>query len=110
MHRGLPETSSILHIRSVLGKTIRTTPSYFTRIKTVKHPELRDTITEVLVTFQEAEEVWRAGSDIYLYYRRVEYQWLVAVARHLNGDGFLITAYRTSKKKRKGKNIWRKNM
>lgn len=109
MHSGLSEPKGILHVRSVLGKIIRTTPAYFERIQTVKHPELRDPVTTVLTTFEEAEEVWRAGSDIYLYYRRVQRQWLVAVARHLNGDGFLITAYRTSKKKRKGKSIWRRN-
>ena len=102
----LARPQPIFEVKSVLGKTIRTNQPYFERILTVKHPELIDTIKEVLHVFVDPVEVWHGGQDIYLYYHKVNHHHLVAVARHLNGDGFLITAYRTSKKKRKGIKVW----
>lgn len=108
MSSNLPDSKNILEIRSALGKQIRTTSAYFERILTVKHPELNEPLKEVLNTFATPDEVRHGGQDIYLYYRRSGQRWLVAVARHLNGDGFLITAYKTSKKKRKGIIVWQK--
>jgi hypothetical protein len=37
----------------------------------------------------------RRDPRVLLFYRREDPYWLVADARRLNGDGFLITAYRT---------------
>lgn len=108
MPNGLEAQQPRYTVRSVLGKKIRTTPAYLQRIRTIKHPELTDNLEEIFKTLAEAEEVRRSEPDIYLYYRRVEHQWLVAVARHLNGDGFLVTVYRTSKIKRKGTRIWQR--
>jgi len=63
-----------------------------------------------LLTFQEADEVRKdeAQDDVYIYYHRVNKHWICSVARHLNGDGFLVTAYLTSKSKKKGKLVWQK--
>lgn len=106
MANALPSGTGFMSVRSILGREIRTTAAYFDRIRTIKHPELRDSIRAVLQTFEQPVEVWDVGNDIHLYYQRVGNQWLVAAARHLNGDGFLVTAYRTSKPKRKGIKIW----
>nr|WP_317108797.1 hypothetical protein [Chroococcidiopsis sp. SAG 2025] len=43
-----------------------------------------------------------------MFYRvRREERWVVAVARRLNGDGFLITAYQTNAIK-EGETVWLK--
>lgn len=104
----LPESKNMIEVRSALGKIIRTTEEYYRRICTVKHPELHEPIEEVLKTFTHPTEIRFAEQDIFLYYRRLNQHALVAVARHLNGDGFLVTAYKTTKKKRKGKFVWPK--
>ncbi len=45
-------------------------------------------------------------SDVFLFYlQRRERRWVVAVARKLNGDGFLITAYQTDAIK-EGRQLW----
>jgi hypothetical protein len=45
---------------------------------------------------------------VLLFYRqRQEKRWVVAVARRLNGDGFLITAYQTDGIK-EGEMLWLK--
>jgi len=48
----------------------------------------------------------REKRDVYLYYRLINRFTLCVVTRHLNGDGFIITAYLTTKKKRKGIQVW----
>lgn len=106
MSSNLPDSKNIIEVRSVMGKTIRTTPEYFDRIRTVKHPELHESLENVLQTFTHATEVRHAEQDIFLYYRQMNNHAFVAVARHLNGDGFLVTAYKTTKKKRKGTIVW----
>lgn len=108
MSSNLPDSKNILEIRSAMGKTIRTTLEYFDRICTIKHPELHESIEAVLESMVHPTEVRHASQDIYLYYRTLDHHALVAVARHLNGDGFLVTAYKTTKKKRKGTIVWPK--
>ena len=53
------------------------------------------------------EEVRRSRRDegVLLFYRRHGAHWLAAVVRRLNGDGFLVTAYRTDRIK-EGEPIW----
>ncbi len=64
----------------------------------------------VHLTLSAPDEVRRSSRDakVLLFYRtRREGRWVVAVARRLNGDGFLITAYQTDAIK-EGETLWRK--
>jgi len=46
------------------------------------------------------------SANVFLFYlQRQEKRWVVAVARKLNGDGFLITAYQTDSIK-EGTQLW----
>ena len=102
----------LIEIVSALGKKIRTTRQYWNHITTKKHSELEGKLDETLEALREPDEVYRQDetSDIYLYYRRRNGEWISVVARHLNGDGFIVTAYLTTKSKRKGIRVWqRKN-
>jgi hypothetical protein len=50
----------------------------------------------------------RSDTVIYLFYKTERIgRWICAVAKRLNGDGFLITAYVTDAIK-EGTQIWRK--
>lgn len=87
-------------VTCVLGKKIRTTKRYFEFITEFKHRELKGKLDEVRRNPEHLE--------IYLYYRPFKRHWICVVARHLNSEGFIITAYITAKFKKKGEETWLK--
>lgn len=91
-----------------LDFAVRTTIGYWAVITTIKHPVMVGREPDVRATLEAPDEIRRSRSDpnIYLFYgtdgpRR----WVCAVARREAGDGFLVTAYRTSAIK-EGVRIW----
>ena len=102
---------SPVHLRTVskLGKNISITKERWDYIITVKHLELKGKEAEVAKTLADPDEIRLSKSDqsTYLYYRKFTRLSLVIVAKHLNGSGFIITAYFTDRIK-EGKQIWRK--
>ncbi|NJN73965.1 MAG: hypothetical protein HC799_14695 [Limnothrix sp. RL_2_0] len=92
-----------------LGFIVRTTESYWQRVL-IKHPDLSELEDLVKGALSNPDEVRRSKSDdkVLLFYRlRRKNRWVVSVARRLNGDGFLITAYQTDAIK-EGEILWRK--
>jgi len=63
---------------------------------------------EVQEALEKADEVRRSriDSSVHLYYRRKGHYYICAVAKHLNDEGFLITAYFTETMKI-GEVIWK---
>ncbi|MFH1890212.1 MAG: DUF4258 domain-containing protein [Candidatus Kuenenbacteria bacterium] len=102
--------TNTLEVKCILGKQIRTTQNYWQYISQVKHADLAGQLEKVFITLKQAEEVWQdeQAPDIFLYYYKINQHWICVVARHLNGDGFIVTTYLTHKSKRKGKKIWSK--
>jgi hypothetical protein len=100
----------IYEITSVLKKKIRTSENYWQYISETKHPDLKNKLKDVLESLSKADEVWQNPEieNFYFYYHKINKHWICVIARHLNGDGFIVTAYLTSKFKRKGKKIWQK--
>ncbi len=64
---------------------------------------------EVKRCLSEPIEIRRSSEDpnVYLYYSPYAKYHICVVARQLNGDGFIITAYLTDKIK-EGESIWKK--
>ena len=96
-------------ISTPLGFTVRTSEEYWQRLL-IKHPDMEDLEDFVQSVLSAPDEVRRSSRDakVFLFYRvRKEERWVVAVARRLNGDGFLITAYQTNAIK-EGETVWRK--
>jgi hypothetical protein len=64
---------------------------------------------EVQEALQRAIEVRRSKSDlnVYLYYNKRDDYLICVVVKHLNGEGFLITAYLTEAIK-EGDVIWKR--
>ena len=94
-------------ILTPLGFTVRTTESYWQRLIT-KHPDIADLEELVQQALADPDEIRRSSRDesvLLFYLARSEKRWVVAVARRLNGDGFLITAYQTDAIK-EGESIW----
>jgi len=96
-------------IATPLGFTVRTTESYWQKL-IIKHPDMENLLEQVQQTLALPDEIRRSSRDaeILLFYLALRDQrWVVAVARRLNGDGFLITAYQTDAIK-EGESIWRR--
>ena len=89
---------------------MRVTRAYWTLITTIKHPVMAGREEDVKVTLRNPSEIRQSQSDkaVYLFYRPERIgRWVCAVAKRLNGDGFLITAYPTDAVK-EGEMVWPK--
>lgn len=75
----------------------------------MKHPEIEGKESEVQQCLSNPCEIRKSSEDkdVYLYYRPYGKYFLCVVARHFNGNGFIITAYITDKLK-EGERIWKK--
>lgn len=96
-------------IHTPLGFTVRTSDNYWQRL-IAKHPDIADLEDLVQQALANPDEIRRSSRDtevLLFYLARKEKRWVVAVARRLNGDGFLITAYQTDAIK-EGETIWRR--
>jgi len=49
----------------------------------------------------------KLDSSVYIYYRRFGEYFICVVAKYLNGDGFIITSYKTDRIKR-GEVVWKR--
>ena len=108
--KALDDDDLLFELVTPLGFSVRTTVRYWNLIVTVKHPVMRDRLEDVKMTLSNSDEIRQSRSDpaVCLFYRDDgDRRWLCAVTRRLNGDGFLITAYRTSALK-EGVALWQK--
>ena len=87
---------------------VRVTESYWKLIVTVKHPIMSGREKQVKEILEHPDEIRRSRSDtdVYLFYKlERQNRWICAIARRLNGAGFLITTYPTNAIK-EGERIW----
>ncbi|NJR40012.1 MAG: hypothetical protein HC781_15815 [Leptolyngbyaceae cyanobacterium CSU_1_4] len=100
---------SKFEILTPLNFTVRTSEAYWQQL-IIKHPDIADLESEVKQALNNPDEIRRSRRDpkLLLFYLTLkEKRWVVAVARRLNGDGFLITAYQTDAIK-EGEPLWHK--
>ena len=100
---------SHFEVMSRLGKLIQVSQDRWELIVTKKHTSIAGREREVRLALIEPEQVRRSKSDpdVYLYYRAFGGRHLCVVAKHHNGDGFIVTAYFT-KRVKVGERIWPK--
>lgn len=100
----------LFDVPTPLGFSVRVTRRYWTLIFTVKHPVMHGREADVQETLRSPDQVRRSRSDpnVFLFYRSERSgRWICAVAKRLNGEGFLITTYPTETIK-EGEQIWSK--
>jgi len=105
----LEDNENILfNLQTPLGFNIRTTRGYWDKI-CIKHPDMKDRLEKVMKTLVSPNEVRKSKRDnnVLLFYNNEDDKWIVAVSKRLNGEGFLITAYRTDSIK-EGDVVWHK--
>lgn len=104
----LQDQDILFEVETPLGFRVRTTVRHWKLITTVKHPALQGREADVQATLCEPDEIRLSKSDpqIYLFYRADgEKRWVCTITKRLNGDGFIVTAYRTSNIK-EGEHLW----
>lgn len=102
------ELKVLFEVITPLGFSVRVSPEYWELIVTIKHPSMAGRETEVRDALARPDEVRQSRKDtrVYLFYRaRRPGRLTCAVAKRLNGEGFLITAYVTEAIK-EGVRIW----
>lgn len=100
----------LFEAQTPLGFFVRTTVSYWKLITTVKPPIMRGHEAAVQEALIHPHEVRLSKSDaqVYLFYGAYgTRRWLCGVVKRLNGEGFLVTAYRTGGIK-EGMLVWPK--
>lgn len=88
---------------------VRTTKAYWHKIITFKHPSMVGRQDEVQETLKSplAIRVSKKDPNVLLYYRKIDVYYVCVVVKRLNGEGFIITAYKTENIK-EGEQIWPK--
>ena len=108
MNDSLPIDDLLFEALTPLGFRVRVSRSCWTLIVTFKHPVMAGRESHVKETLENPDEIRQSRSDraVYLFYsleRRG--RWVCAVAKQVNGDGFLVTAYPTDAIK-EGRRVW----
>lgn len=100
----------LFEVTTPLGFRVRVTCSYWNLISTIKHPVMAGKESIVKDTLQTPVQIRISRSDasVFLFYRQERAdRWMCAVAKRLNSEGFLITAYPTEAIK-EGVRVWPK--
>ena len=114
MRKVIPKSFSLkpyFQTKSPIGISIRTTINYWRRIIQVKHPTMKGKEKDVKKTLKLPDEIRVSKSDkkVFLYYRKINRHYICVVVKHLNGDGFIITVYKT-RRTMEGEKIWTKKI
>jgi hypothetical protein len=96
-----------LDVLTPLGFRVHCTQEWWNYVATIKHPVLRERLSDVQATLANPLQVRRSTKDpaVLLFYREAGSRFLCVVIKTGEGIGFLITAYPTDSPKR-GDVIW----
>ncbi len=98
----------LFEVSTPLGFKVRVSRAYWEVIVTIKHPIMAGCEAVVRDVLASPEEIRASRGDntVYLFYgQKAGRRWICAVAKRLNGEGFLITAYPTDAVK-EGVRVW----
>ena len=108
MSASSPMDDLLFEALTPLGFRVRVSRSYWELIVTIKHPVMAGRESDVKETLEHPDEIRQSRSDaaVYLFYSSERKgRWVCAVARQLNGEGFLMTTYPTDAIK-EGIRVW----
>ncbi len=98
----------LFEVMTPLGFRVRVTKTYWRVITEIKHPVMQGCEDDVKEALQNPSEIRMSSKDprVYLFYKPERLgRWVCAVAKRLNGEGFLITTYPTDGVK-EGRRVW----
>ena len=84
-----------LQAKSPLGQKIHTTKAYWNYISERKHPEVKGGKQKAIATIERPDIIKRSLKDpeIFAYYQKIKDKYFCLIAKHENGEGFVVTAY-----------------
>ena len=101
---------SLFEVVTPLGFLVRAHRSHWRMIVSMKHPVMAGREADIRNVLESPDEIRSSRIDpsVYLFYR-LEHpkRWICVVARRLDREGFLITAYPTDAIK-EGVRVWPK--
>ncbi|MCL4393760.1 MAG: DUF4258 domain-containing protein [Chloroflexi bacterium] len=100
----------LFEVITPIGFRVRVSRVYWEAIVTIKHPVMAGREAAVQETLRKPDEIRLSKRDprVHLFYRTERIgRWVCAVAKRLDGDGFLVTTYPTDSIK-EGTRIWHK--
>lgn len=100
----------LFEVLTPLGFRVRVSRAYWELITMVKHPAMAGRERDVKNALGNPAQARQSKSDpaVFLFYGSVQPErWVCAVAKALDGDGFLVTAYLTDAIK-EGDLVWPK--
>ena len=91
------------------GVRVRTTDVYWEKIIKLKHPSMKAEEERVKLTLHSPDEIRQSKKDkgILLYYRQFKPFFICVVVKVANGEGFIVTTYKTEKIK-EGERVWQR--
>lgn len=103
------ENEYLFNIQTPLNFYVHCTEEYWHRKIIMDHPVMAGKIDDVRRTLSDPQEVRqsRSDSDVYLFYATDTKRFVCAVARDVDSEGFLITAYPADKMKQ-GEVVWKR--
>ncbi|MFN8499049.1 MAG: DUF4258 domain-containing protein [Anaerolineae bacterium] len=106
----MPPQDILFRVKTPLGFSVYVSVTYWHVITTIKHPVIagREASVQDTLAHPDKAPVSRSDSAVYLFYKLERPgRWICAVAKRLDGEAFLITAYPTDAIK-EGARIWPK--
>ncbi len=110
MQGDAPRSDLLFEVLTPLDFRACVSRSYWELIITIKHPVMAGREIDIQDSLERPDEIRlsRGDPNVYLFYKSERVgRWVCAVAKRLDGDGFLITAYPTDTVK-EGEHIWPK--
>lgn len=110
MSNDTPTSQLLFEVLTPLDFAVRVTKSYWQIITTIKHSVMARREADVRATLRQPDTIRQSRSDgtVYLFHKTERVgRWLCAVAKRLNGNGFLVTTYVTDAIK-EGIQVWPK--
>jgi hypothetical protein len=108
MPDNLPKGDLFFEVETSVGFRVRVTRPHWDLIVNVKHPVMKGHEADVQEALKNPDQIRQSRRDpaVYLFYKleRVG-RWVCAVAKQLDGEGFLITTYPTDAIK-EGEQVW----
>jgi hypothetical protein len=98
----------VFETASKIGKRIRLTEVQWAHMSS-KHPELVSQVDRMVTTLEEPDSIYHSpGEDCFHYAKLfkqtpVSEKYLLLIVKHLNNEGFIITAFFVPGLKTKGK-------
>ncbi|MEW6556177.1 MAG: hypothetical protein AB1349_02355 [Elusimicrobiota bacterium] len=100
----------IFEVKSITGKTIRLTAIQWVHIRK-RHPEMDNQLSKLTITIQQPDLIYYCPEEDNVHYYKhfketpVSEKYLLLIAQHTNGDGFVITAFFVKKIRKEKKEV-----